>query len=43
MSKSFDNYIGVTERPEQIYGKTMSIPDASLPDWYALLLDRAVP
>ncbi len=43
MSKSFDNYIGVTESPEQIYGKTMSIPDASLPDWYALLLDRAVP
>jgi tyrosyl-tRNA synthetase len=43
MSKSFHNYIGVTESQEQIYGKTMSIPDASLPDWYALLLDRPVP
>ena len=27
MSKSLGNYIGVSEAPEQIYGKTMSIPD----------------
>jgi tyrosyl-tRNA synthetase len=27
MSKSLGNYIGVSEPPEQIYGKTMSIPD----------------
>ncbi|HSP09701.1 MAG TPA: tyrosine--tRNA ligase [Candidatus Dormibacteraeota bacterium] len=27
MSKSLGNYIGISERPEQIYGKTMSIPD----------------
>ena len=27
MSKSLGNYIGLTEAPEQIYGKTMSIPD----------------
>ncbi|HEX2680983.1 MAG TPA: tyrosine--tRNA ligase, partial [Candidatus Dormibacteraeota bacterium] len=27
MSKSLGNYIGLTESPEQIYGKTMSIPD----------------
>lgn len=27
MSKSLGNYIGITEAPEQIYGKTMSIPD----------------
>ncbi|MGH7763217.1 MAG: tyrosine--tRNA ligase [Candidatus Dormibacteraceae bacterium] len=27
MSKSLGNYIGITEPPEQIYGKTMSIPD----------------
>src|SRR5580693_8417436 len=39
MSKSFRNYIGVTDPPAEIYGKTLSIPDASLPDWYALLLD----
>jgi tyrosyl-tRNA synthetase len=38
MSKSFDNYIGVTESPEEIYGKTLSIPDSSLEDWYSLLL-----
>ena len=27
MSKSMNNYIGVTEPPEQVYGKSMSIPD----------------
>jgi tyrosyl-tRNA synthetase len=27
MSKSLGNYIGLTEPPEEIYGKTMSIPD----------------
>jgi tyrosyl-tRNA synthetase len=28
MSKSLGNYIGIAEPPEEIYGKTMSIPDA---------------
>lgn len=28
MGKTLGNYIGLTEAPEQIYGKTMSIPDA---------------
>ena len=28
MGKSLNNYIGLTEAPEQIYGKTMSIPDS---------------
>jgi tyrosyl-tRNA synthetase len=41
MSKSYGNYVGVTDAPGEIYGKTLSIPDASLPDWYALLLDSA--
>jgi tyrosyl-tRNA synthetase len=41
MSKSYGNYVGVTDAPDEIYGKTLSIPDASLPDWYALLLDAA--
>ncbi len=27
MSKSLGNYIGISEPPEEIYGKTMSIPD----------------
>ncbi len=43
MSKSFGNYIGVTEPTEELYGKTMSIPDSSLSDWYRLLLDAEVP
>ncbi len=36
MSKSYDNYIGITEPPEDMYGKTMSIPDGLLEEWYHL-------
>jgi tyrosyl-tRNA synthetase len=36
MSKSYDNYIGITEPPEEMYGKTMSIPDTLLEEWYRL-------
>jgi tyrosyl-tRNA synthetase len=36
MSKSYDNYIGITEAPEEMYGKTMSIPDTLLEEWYRL-------
>ena len=43
MSKSFGNYIGVTEAPEDMYGKTLSIPDTSLSSWYELLLGRELP
>jgi tyrosyl-tRNA synthetase len=43
MSKSSRNYIGVTESAEQIYGKTLSIPDSSLPSWYSLLLGSDPP
>jgi tyrosyl-tRNA synthetase len=43
MSKSFGNYIGVTESPEEMYGKTLSIPDTSLASWYELLLGRELP
>jgi tyrosyl-tRNA synthetase len=43
MSKSVGNYIGVTEPPEEIYGKTLSIPDASLDAWYRLLLGSDAP
>jgi tyrosyl-tRNA synthetase len=38
MSKSYGNQIGVADPPEEIYGRTLSIPDTALPDWYALLL-----
>ena len=43
MSKSVGNYIGVTDPPAQMFGKTMSIPDSLMPDYYALLLDRPMP
>ena len=43
MSKSFGNYIGITEPPEEMYGKTLSIPDSALPDWYSLLLGSDPP
>jgi len=43
MSKSFGNYIGVTEPPQEMYGKTLSIPDSSLESWYELLLGRDLP
>nr|NIN71882.1 tyrosine--tRNA ligase [Gemmatimonadota bacterium] len=36
MSKSYDNYIGITEAPEDMYGKTMSIPDDLLEEWLQL-------
>jgi tyrosyl-tRNA synthetase len=36
MSKSYGNYIGITEAPEEQYGKTMSIPDKLLEEWYDL-------
>src|SRR5205809_2446191 len=44
MSKSLPNYIGLTEPPEQIYGKTMSIPDSLTEKYMRLVsgLDRKV-
>lgn len=38
MSKSLGNQIGVTDAPEEMYGKTMSIPDEALPDYHRLLV-----
>jgi tyrosyl-tRNA synthetase len=43
MGKSLGNYIGVTDSPGEIYGKTLSIPDSSLEEWYGLLLDKSPP
>jgi tyrosyl-tRNA synthetase len=43
MSKSFGNYVGVTDPPEEMYGKTMSIPDESTALWYELLLGAEPP
>ncbi len=43
MSKSLGNYVGVTEPPEEIYGKVMSISDELMYRWYELLTDEDVP
>jgi tyrosyl-tRNA synthetase len=40
MSKSLGNHIGIAEPPAEIYGKTMSIPDEAMGDYYRLLLLR---
>ncbi|MGH9521085.1 MAG: tyrosine--tRNA ligase [Terriglobales bacterium] len=39
MSKSYGNYIGITERPLDMYGKTMSISDDLMWRYYELLTD----
>ena len=40
MSKSYDNYVGVTDPPEEMFGKLMSIPDAVMGQYYLLLLSE---
>ena len=37
MSKSRGNYIGITEPPEEMFGKVMSIPDTALEQWWEML------
>jgi tyrosyl-tRNA synthetase len=39
MSKSKNNYIGLTEPANDMFGKTMSIPDELLPEWIELTTD----
>jgi tyrosyl-tRNA synthetase len=39
MSKSLGNYVGVTDPPEDAYGKLMRVPDDAMPTYYELLLD----
>ena len=41
MSKSLGNYVGVTEPPEEVFGKLMRVPDAAMAVYYDLLLGRA--
>jgi len=36
MSKSLDNYIGVTDKPHDMYGKVMRIPDELIGKWREL-------
>jgi tyrosyl-tRNA synthetase len=40
MSKSLGNYVGVTDPPEEMYGKLMRVPDEVMPVYYELLLDE---
>ncbi len=39
MSKSYDNYIGIDEAPNDMYGKTLRITDAQTAGWFELLTD----
>ncbi len=43
MSKSKGNYIAVQDPPEEMFGKVMSIPDALLPQWWAICLRSEPP
>ncbi len=36
MSKSYGNYIGLTDPPEEMFGKVMSVPDALMIKYYRL-------
>ena len=39
MSKSLGNYVGITETPDVMFGKLMSISDALLRDYFVLCTD----
>ena len=40
MSKSYGNYVGVTDPPEEMFGKLMSIPDSVMGEYWLLLLSE---
>jgi tyrosyl-tRNA synthetase len=42
MSKSLGNYVGVTDPPDEMFGKLMSLPDAAMQTYYELLLGEAL-
>ena len=43
MSASLGNYIGLTDPPEQQFGKAMRLSDEMLPEYYALVMEREPP
>ena len=43
MSKSLDNYVGVTDPGEEMFGRLMRIPDETMDDYYRLLLGEETP
>jgi tyrosyl-tRNA synthetase len=42
MGQSLDNYIGIDDPPEEMFGKTMSIPDEAMSSWFRLAADLPV-
>ncbi|RNC83082.1 MAG: tyrosine--tRNA ligase [Balneola sp.] len=42
MSKSYDNYIGIDESPNDMYGKSLSIPDDLIYTYFELVTDVSV-
>ena len=42
MSKSYNNYIGITEPPKEIFGKIMSVSDELMYRYYELLTNEEV-
>jgi len=42
MSKSLNNYIGITEEPKDIYAKTLSVSDEMMWRYYELLSERSL-
>jgi tyrosyl-tRNA synthetase len=43
MSKSLGNYVGVTDPPEEMFGRLMRIPDDAMTEYFRLLLGEEVP
>jgi tyrosyl-tRNA synthetase len=43
MSKSLGNYVGVTEAPEEMFGKLMRVPDEAMAEYFRLLLGEPLP
>jgi tyrosyl-tRNA synthetase len=39
MSKSLGNYVGVSEAPDEVFGKLMRVPDTAMGTYHDLLLD----
>lgn len=42
MSKSLGNYIGISEAPKEMYGKSMSIPDELMMRYFMLVTDKTI-
>jgi len=43
MASSVGNNIPLTAPPEEMFGRTMRVPDSMLPEWYGLVLERELP